>query len=111
MSTATKHTPGPWAAFLDELVPERGAVYVEGPHGWDDSPICACDYGSSAEENEANAQLIAAAPDMAEALPALIECAEILAAQCRASGDEGRARMYQARAEAGRSAIAKATGQ
>ena len=48
---------------------------------------------------------------MAEAIPALIECAEILAAQCRVSGDEAHARMYQARAEAGRAAIAKATGQ
>jgi hypothetical protein len=49
-------------------------------------------------------------PKMAEALLALIECAEILAAQCRVSGDEGHARMYQARAEAGRALKAAATG-
>jgi hypothetical protein len=42
--------------------PERGAVYVEGPAGWDVDPICSTYENHSRSLNEANARLIAAAP-------------------------------------------------
>lgn len=65
----TRFTPGPWNAKVDELVPERGAVYVEGPEGWDRQSICDCRYSDEGvERDEANAHLIAAAPDLYGAL-------------------------------------------
>jgi hypothetical protein len=67
-----KHTPGPWRAVADEQVPERGAVYVEGPEGWADHAICDCEYSQEGvERDEANARLIAAAPDMLKVLHAI----------------------------------------
>ena len=60
----TKHTPGPWAAEGDEFKAHAGSVYVCGPSGWDIQPIAVCDYDLDIEENEANARLIAAAPEL-----------------------------------------------
>jgi hypothetical protein len=54
-------TPGPWDAKTDDLVPERGAVYVEGALGWDEQSICDCSYSGDVETDEANASLIAEA--------------------------------------------------
>ena len=66
--TKTTFTPGPWRAKPDRLVRQRGRVYVEGSGGWNADPICAVDYRDDVSENEANAHLIAAAPDLYEAL-------------------------------------------
>ena len=67
------HTPGPWKAKADDLVPERGAVYVEGPLGWDEQSICETHrFADDVETNEANARLCAAAPDLLEALKAFV---------------------------------------
>lgn len=54
-------TPGPWNAKTDDLVPERGAVYVGGALGWDEQSICDCSYSGDVETDEANASLIAEA--------------------------------------------------
>lgn len=63
------HTPGPWVAKVDDLVPERGAVYVEGPLGWEDQSVCETyRFSRDIQEDEANARLIAAAPDLLAAL-------------------------------------------
>ncbi len=102
----TKHTPGPW------IVTEGDNVYAkrnEGPS----LPVASCAVSRSVttKHRQANARLIAAAPDMLEALPGLIECAEILAAQCRVAGDEAHANMWQARADAGKASLAKAEGR
>lgn len=66
---STKHTPGPWTA-------------VRCKHGWHigPQPSGTCGIrdntdGSKYEEHEANSNLIAAAPDMLEALE---ECVHIL---------------------------------
>jgi len=67
MTTATKqtHTPGPWTTS-----PQQGYVRHLGTHG---PNICAMDvFGGPAEEAFANARLIAAAPEMLEALDGLI---------------------------------------
>lgn len=53
----------------------------------------------------------AAAGAAFDALPDLIECAEILRAQCIMDADLAHANMYQARAERGRAALAKAEGR
>ena len=69
MSNPTKHTPGPW--FTSDLfstmvqIPARDSGFVDGEiqvfgHG-----------GSSYEEAKANARLIAAAPELLEALKAV----------------------------------------
>lgn len=59
-----KHTPGPWVALPCKQTPDRGAVFVEGPGGWDRDPVCSTYEHYEREVNEANAHLIAAAPDL-----------------------------------------------
>ncbi len=94
----SKHTPGPWvvvgsrtkyveARLVGSLMQEVAAC---GPTLADEG------YG---QQQEANARLIAAAPDLLEALKALLERYAL------AIGNEG-IECYQARA-----AIAKATGE
>jgi hypothetical protein len=63
----SKRTPGPWKAEIDEQVPERGAVYVEGPQGWLNQAVADCGF-NDVETDEANARLIAAAPELLAAL-------------------------------------------
>ena len=57
--TTTKHTPGPWHWERYTSPPDKARVY----HG-DRNKICDC--------SVANARLIALAPEMAEALRALL---------------------------------------
>lgn len=58
----TKHTPGPWVAHC---------TYISG--STDDVSIATCSYRGKVDlaEAEANARLIAAAPEMLEALVSL----------------------------------------
>ena len=72
-----RHTPGPWKAEGDEFYTTAGRVYIEGPNGWKDQPIANCDWDLGLEENEANARLIAAAPEMLEAAKKLQDCTGI----------------------------------
>ncbi len=59
---SAKHTPGPWK--------EVGGRAVFGP---DHIVICRCgNYSKSIMEDEANARLIAAAPDLLDALRNLL---------------------------------------
>ena len=91
----SKHTPGPWKAHFDEAYfvtgPDLGRVAMmmnlKGAHGLGGR--------RSGNESAANARLIAAAPDLLEALQVIADgkCAE---------GEE---------AEIARAAIAKAEGQ
>lgn len=79
MST-TKHTPGPWRAVIDsDFTPGIDAddigesIVVIGPNNLStDLGI----WGRCREEAEANAHLIAAAPDLLAALQTLVEQAE-----------------------------------
>lgn len=68
------HTPGPWAvAYLDR----HHQRVVEGEH----IEICTCwhhSVGAIEKEMEANARLIAAAPDLLEALRGLLPYAEMV---------------------------------
>jgi hypothetical protein len=62
----TKHTPGPWAVGLYSWDNVKGAhgILAEGCL----IPICHSIMGGDLEESDANARLIAAAPDLLEAL-------------------------------------------
>jgi len=90
MTTTTKHTPGPWSTDGDHIF---GPVYLL-------ADIVSAD---TIEEAEANARLIAAAPDL---LAALEHCCAVMAdcVMFPERDDENRA-YSQARA-----AISKATG-
>lgn len=56
----TKHTPGPWVVDGPGII--RDEASTDGDH------IDASVFGDTIEENRANAVLIAAAPEMFEAL-------------------------------------------
>lgn len=98
---STKHTPGPWTASGPSELNGRFSVYHNGP-------LIYCD-------NEADARLIAAAPDLLaaleSALPALIRLGDFVGnVDLGGASNQGRidrcALILQARA-----AIAKATGE
>lgn len=80
----SKHTPGPWAVGdLDQ----NGQRIVRGEH----IEICTCwhhSVGSIEKEMEANAQLIAAAPDLLKALQKIADAR--LSDQPAASGVDER---------------------
>ena len=90
-----KHTPGPWHIGVRQPNSDK---FIYGPNG---SEVANCDRQTNfPHENEANARLIAAAPEL---LGALQICSAELFAQC---GDNARAMQYVKQA---RQAIAKAT--
>lgn len=73
----TKHTPGPWA-FDDDRV-------ITSPHTHNDLDDDVCEvYGGNddiAEVRRANARLIAAAPELLEALKELMVAADRVSAE------------------------------
>ena len=74
MKTETKHTPGPWRSHVaHELlnVVADSVVSVDGLHVAD-----VASYGASIATRNANAHLIAAAPELLEALYAALPCVE-----------------------------------
>jgi hypothetical protein len=104
-----KHTPGPWhfcgsqySASDKPAVTARntGTGYLT-PEGWH-YVIPAID-GATNEQAEANARLIAAAPDLLSALAALVDSL--------ASADEEGLLEHAPQMEAARAAIAAATGR
>ncbi|HRY33427.1 MAG TPA: hypothetical protein P5531_10715 [Bacteroidales bacterium] len=62
----TKHTPGPWVERNDHVTTKE----CKNRHFAD--KICECNWGND-DENEANMRLIAAAPDLLDALIDIIE--------------------------------------
>ena len=110
----SKHTPGPWAILSES----RGAI-VTARDGCYDVAIVR-DIGN--EDNKANARLIAAAPELLQALADLLEAADSM---CGTFGcirgdtpedadtfihDEWAEAFLKERADSARAAIAKATG-
>ena len=74
----TKHTPGPWdirEGFRSdtwEVFPTRGAPPDDGFSAWAELATVVADYNDDdMSEGEANARLIAAAPELLAALQAL----------------------------------------
>ena len=104
------HTPGPWFADQDGRIWRRhpSELYQNGGGVAGDKPIALVQKGWY-EENEqgfpveANARLIAAAPDLLEALESIVSDHDFC-------GDEWGSRR-DAWIETARAAIAKATGE
>lgn len=61
----SKHTPGPWVFGQDGYSLGNGVVYSRHPNG---NPKDICTVSGWAGEKIANARLIAAAPDLLDAL-------------------------------------------
>lgn len=100
---SAQHTPGPWD--YDQTGDDKricvGIGLVEGPNGYDVAEVYSddCDH----DEALANARLIAAAPDLLDAVREL----EAILAEGLFNIEPDR--ISRAR-EAGRAAISKATG-
>jgi hypothetical protein len=69
MESETKHTPGPWIASGAKVLDKRQTLLAD-VHQTASRP--------SADESAANARLIAAAPELYEALRVLLDAAESL---------------------------------
>ena len=99
----TEHTPGPWTARKDDY--SKHMINITGPNGAGDSVCRVKGYAAYREEAKANAFLMAAAPDLLEAL---VYQTEVLDAhnQCKPHS-LGMANAV----EKARAAIAKAKGE
>jgi len=106
-SPIARHTPGPWDLYRDE---DRNAIAVSkhgtGPNGgWVAWSLCRMPVPSKRltwDEINANARLIAAAPELLEAL---VNCVSLVSLKFGNTDDGANAAQAQARA-----AISKATG-
>ncbi|MFA6063839.1 MAG: hypothetical protein WC736_14725 [Gallionella sp.] len=96
MREAVGHTPGPWAAA--DTLSRTGLINVYGPGRPLPIAIVTGDYKT---EREANARLIAAAPELLEALQAMLEI----------YGPRNGAIERDGPCNYARAAIAKATGK
>lgn len=90
----TKHTPGPWRIARHDTLKDVRHIDA-GPAGYERSTVAILD----GPKSDANAQLIAAAPEL---LAALIECAEQLDAETLGGEalDNARAAIAKAKGEA-----------
>lgn len=95
----SKHTPGPWEAGNGEVTTQQ----IEGRSFRRIAAVQDYGMGCLPEVDEANAHLIAAAPDLLESLRRLLDCCELNLDEME---PETLLRIYEARA-----AIAKAEGQ
>lgn len=64
-----KHTPGPWTAFYKNKYDEW---HVSLPIAGSNMKLSLCSDGIQSENQEADARLIAAAPDLLDALKRLL---------------------------------------
>ena len=100
--SANKHTPGPWSVYVND---HRSAVVrAMFPDGQEKCPI------GKVEGVHAlgNARLIAAAPDLLEALQAVLAILPVCPQNTGIAGIEAR---YNCAVVGARAAIAKATGE
>lgn len=72
-----QHTPGPWAAMQHYTDDKRDGTLIVGPDKWHIASCWATRFsdGRSITETDANATLIAAAPDILAALVQLVDWA------------------------------------
>jgi hypothetical protein len=111
-----KHTPGPWEAEKragDEwwFGGRDGMEIVVRPPSEKFGAVCVIGASSAETENDANARLIAAAPELLEALKAFMALDRSFSTVCDAHLKEMAAKGPMARAvQLARAAIAKATG-
>ena len=102
------HTPGPWKIFDGWGASRDRPVVVDSIPDIDGKCVanCICHVASSNDNAEANARLIAAAPDLLEAL----ECMVIGAAACAIPHPKER-QVLQDAVNIAQSAIRKAKGE
>jgi hypothetical protein len=107
----TQHTPGPWIgagpSFGDPLPRYTTSIMTEWEHedgGYIE--ICELPFHHHDDENEANARLIAAAPDLLEALSKIEAACAVIP-----EGLEGYLEPLSDALADARAAIAKATGE
>ena len=104
----SKHTPGPWEPMKNSDGFIRG---IRGMHG----PVCAnvVNWGgisrAQTSNGQANARLIAAAPDLLEALEAAVKVGIIPKSSAKDGGATRHSEQVRV-ADMCRDAIAKATG-
>jgi hypothetical protein len=114
MASETKFTPGPWSRSEDDEWRIDGPDVASGIAVCDvknaaDWPECEGATPENIAECEANANLIAAAPDLFAQLEACVESIERMAD--RLQGEHPTAMsLWRSRSEAGRSALKKAKG-
>ena len=101
----TKHTPGPWFIWEGGAYAGRPEVKKRGELRGYDAKICEIDdIDGTVRSRKANARLIAAAPDLLEALQVMVRDYGAARASC---GDlEMSPALFQAQR-----AITKATGE
>lgn len=105
----SKFTPGPWVVRHQEYSTKKVPLIM--PEDIQKPYITEVPYRvNSLEEMEANAKLIAAAPDLLAALQAAVECRMVPISSAREGGASARWR-HAAVADMIRDAIAKATGE
>lgn len=111
MSTNTKHTPGQWHIGSGN---GEGSIFADNGRtrleigGTTLYPICQVNRKWEDEEDEANARLIAAAPELLQAILDLFrECAMVH----KYWGDGANTKEADAAIKRAKDAIAKATGQ
>ena len=107
-----KHTPGPWHMGEGNgkgsiFKTGEGRMRFEQPGGTTLYPICAMVRGWNDQEDEANARLIAASPEMLEALRGADAAIKYAMAAANTEADYSAICAIQ---DAVRAAIANATG-
>lgn len=108
--TEPTHTEGPWKTCLPDETLIFGADGNQVATTWQGRD----DYDINCERRAADAHLIAAAPDLAEALEAFVEFAEseIIEEGCRGKSDPGCPSCMAIKVvDRARSALAKARGE
>lgn len=103
----SKHTPGPWVA-----IESMGDFLIQTENGYTIGDVLGEGNSYSDEEERErwyNAHLIAAAPDMLEALEEAIKCRMVPSSSVKDGGASRHSRQV-AVADMIRAAIAKATG-
>lgn len=111
MSESNKFTPGPWEVVEDIRYEDKESQYTAGfdIFNFDGTSVVGCEgISGDSEKERANAILIAAAPDLLEALEAILPLVP------RTSASEGGASKYSENVKAAdmvRAAINKARGQ
>jgi len=112
----TKHTPGPWRVITDddEYLPGEMSDFIDIGHCCFSAHAVTAlqkNYNhDSAEEHLANARLIAAAPDLLEALSDTLAALQVASNAQEKSGDIVGASETQFKLRRARAAIAKAEG-
>ena len=73
MSESNKFTPGPWFHHGPSGSEHTAGGFIKSSDDRNSSPLICSIYGTGGQPHKANANLIAAAPDLLEALEQMID--------------------------------------